>query len=404
MNKISDRIKYWLQIFLIPVYWISFLTPRSRKIWVLGSTFGRRYADNARYFYLYLDEFEKKSIRPIWISRKKEIVRFLKENGKEAYYVRSIKGVYYCLRAKVYIFDNYSKDICFWLSGGARKVNLWHGAGNKATNFDNRFDYLRHPRNFREYISTAITRMSNEKPSHYILATSPTYRDIFASAFQVPKEHIIIEGYPRNVAMLNENIDKLLTGAEEKNLQIITGHKNKGEKVVVYMPTFRNTETMFFDVVNLEKFNIFLREKNIFFMTKMHPKSNAKKEFQRVEFTNIYNIDSDVDPYTFLEDVDMLVTDYSSVFSDFSLLNRPTIIFPFDYKEYSSGTRDEYVPFNEYIKVTKVYSQAELEKSMERLLEKDTDYEGRKWLLERTFSSQDEESSKRLCEKIKEII
>ena len=65
MNKISDRIKYWLQIFLIPVYWISFLTPRSRKIWVLGSTFGRRYADNARYFYLYLDEFEKKSIRPI---------------------------------------------------------------------------------------------------------------------------------------------------------------------------------------------------------------------------------------------------------------------------------------------------------------------------------------------------
>ena len=41
---------------------------------------------------------------------------------------------------------------------------------------------------------------------------------------------------------------------------------------------------------------------------------------------------------------------------------------------------------------------------MERLLEKDTDYEGRKWLLERTFSSQDEESSKRLCEKIKQII
>ena len=69
----------------------------------------------------------------------------------------------------------------------------------------------------------------------------------------------------------------------------------------------------------------------------MHPKSKAKKEFQRVEFTNIYNIDSDVDPYTFLEDVDMLVTDYSSVFSDFSLLNRPTIIFPFDYKEYSQG-------------------------------------------------------------------
>lgn len=402
-STLTNRIKYWMQIFLIPVYWLSFLMPRDKKIWVMGSTFGNRYADNGRYFFLYIDQYEK-DIRPIWISRKKEIVSFLQQNGKEAYYVRSLKGLYYCLRAKVYVFDNYSKDICFWLSGGAKKINLWHGAGNKATNHDNQFDYLRHPRNWKERFSTAITRMSNEKPSHYILASSPVYQELFVSAFQVPREHIIIEGYPRNTALLNPAIDKLLTAKEKENLKLLEQYKHEKKRLVIYMPTFRKTETMFFDVINMKRFNQFLEEHNVVFLTKMHPKSKAKEEFQKAEYKNIHNIDSDIDPYTFLDQVNLLVTDYSSIFSDFSLLDRPTIIFPFDYEEYSNGIRDEYVPFDEYIKVTRVESQNELQEAICKLLEKDTDQAGRKWLLSRTFSAQDGDSSKRLCKKIKELL
>lgn len=122
-----NNLKYWSQLFLLPIYWISFLTPRSKKKWVFGSTFGRRWADNGRYFYLYLSQHEKDKIRPIWISRGKSIVELLNRKGYEAYYVHSMKGIYYCLRAKVYVFDNYSKDISFWLSGEAVKINFWHG-------------------------------------------------------------------------------------------------------------------------------------------------------------------------------------------------------------------------------------------------------------------------------------
>jgi len=39
--------------FLLPVYWLSFLMPRDKGIGLFGSTFGRRFADNPRYFYLY---------------------------------------------------------------------------------------------------------------------------------------------------------------------------------------------------------------------------------------------------------------------------------------------------------------------------------------------------------------
>lgn len=146
LKKFINSIKYWAQILLVPLYWVSFITPRSKKVWIFGSTFGKRFADNSRYFYLYINQFKKSEIRAIWISHDNKIVKFLKENGLEAYYYRSLKGIYYCLRGYVYIFDNYSKDISFWLSGGAVKVNLWHGSGNKKTNYDNKFDRVRHPK------------------------------------------------------------------------------------------------------------------------------------------------------------------------------------------------------------------------------------------------------------------
>ena len=71
-------------------------------------------------------------------------------NGYESYYYHSVKGIWLALRAKVYFFDNYSKDINFWQSGGAVKINLWHGIGNKRINYDNKFDKVRHPKNLWE--------------------------------------------------------------------------------------------------------------------------------------------------------------------------------------------------------------------------------------------------------------
>lgn len=398
------RIRYWLQIFLLPIYWLSFLVPRNKRIWVVGSSFGKRWGDNGRYFYLYLSQYEKENIRPIWISRDKEIVSFLNSHGKEAYYVKSLKGIYYCLRAKVYIFDNYSKDISFWLSGGATKVNLWHGVGNKKINYDNRFDYLRHPRNLKERFSTALTRMSNEKPSHYILGTSPVYVDKFASAFRVPKEHVLMEGYPRNAVLLNDKLEVLPTGPEEENIAQIRTFKERGNRIVIYMPTFRNSEQIFFQVMDLPRFNIFLQEKAIVFFTKMHPKSKVKEVFIRAQHSNIINVAAEIDPYTFLKEADLLVTDYSSVLSDFSLLDKPAIIFPYDYREYMSSSRDFHIPFDEYIKVTRVYTMEQLMEAIARLLEEDTDGAGRQWLLNRTFACQDGDSSRRLFCKICELV
>ena len=373
MKKIIERIRYWGQLLLLPVYWFSFLFPRNRKIWLFGSTFGRRFADNPRYFYLYVNQSEEcRDIRAIWISHNKEIVEFLQQNGYEAYYYHSWKGIWYCLRGKVYLFDNYSKDISFWLSGGATKGNMWHGVGNKKINYDNEHDKVRHPQNMWERFKYFPRRLSDEKPSHYILTTSPMMSEIFSRAFQIPMERVIEVGYPRNDILFREcEIQNLYLPVEQELQDELAEWKLQGKTIVGYMPTFRPSEQKFTEVMDLKEFNHFLQEHSMQFVCKLHPKSQCKQVFQEMDYSNITVVDSEVDVNSFLNQIDILVADYSSVYSDYLLLNRPVVPFFYDFEEYSRDTRDAYFDWDEYMPDRKVYTQDGLEQAIKNVLHQD---------------------------------
>lgn len=404
MNKIKQRIKYWAQLFLLPVYGVSFLTPRNKKIWLFGSSFGNRFADNPRYLYLYASQ-KKDDVRAIWITHKKEIADFLTEKGLEAYYYKSFKGIFYCLHAGAYIFDNYSKDISFWLSGGAKKINLWHGSGNKKINYDNKFDKLRHPKNAWEKFSNFLITISNEKPSHYVLATSEMMGDIFANAFRVPRGHIIVDGYPRNDILFQDcEMTPVYTKQEEKMIETIKEYKKNGFYVLLYLPTFRDSETKFFDVMDLEKFNEFLVDRKMVFFTKLHPKSKLKQEFSRISYSNIIDVDVAIDTYTILGYADMLTTDYSSIHTDFLMLNRPSVLFTYDLEEYSKDTRDCYFDYDEYMPELRTYTMEEFLQGIDAVRKEDSRQAGRLALREKMFKYADCKASERICEKIQQIV
>ncbi|MDO5572612.1 MAG: CDP-glycerol glycerophosphotransferase family protein [bacterium] len=408
--KIGERIKYWSQLLLLPIYGLSFLMPRNKKIWLFGSTFGRRFADNPRYFYLYLCQHPEEGIRPIWISHNQQVIELLNQKGFEAYHYKSLKGIWYCLRGKIYIFDNYSKDINFWTSGGAVKFNLWHGTGNKKANHDNLFDRVRHPRNLWERFTTFPRRLSDEKPHHYTLATSEPLAIISMSVFNTTRDHIIVDGYPRNDAMMStadglyHDFMCVMTAEEEKICKRVLEWKRQGLRIDFYMPTFRDSETDFFEVMDLQKFNEFLKENRIMFLIKLHPKSKLKKQFAGIEYSNIHNIDGENDPYTFMGYVDMLTADYSSVYSDFMLLDRPVVAFHYDYEKYHGNTRDEYVPFDEYMPERKAVTMDELMKATVEVLNDDQYKEKRKVSRDRMFLYQDAEATTRLIQKVRKII
>lgn len=449
MQKIIEGIKYWGQLILLPIYWFSFLFPRSKQIWLFGSTFGRRFADNPRYFYLYITQMTKKlqknekdchetngvneetvadagicrvngkPIRAIWISHNKEIVEFLNEKGYEAYYNHSLKGIWYCLRGKVYCFDNYSKDISFWLSGGALKFNMWHGVGNKCINYDNKHDKVRHPKNVWERFKYFPRRLSDEKPSHYILTTSPMMSEIFARAFRVPENHVIEAGYPRNDVLFedtynlqglqhtndsNMHIKNLYLPEEQKLLNHIFSWKEDGLKIIGYLPTFRSSESKFFDVCDLQELNAFFLEHHMMMVCKLHPKSCCKQTFEKMEYSNIYVVPAEVDVNAFLGKIDMLIADYSSVYSDYMLLDRPVVAFHYDYEEYVKDTRDSYFDWDAYMPEKKARNQRELQQTILEVIEKDVVFEKRKMFRKNIYCYMEGNSSERLVKKITEIL
>ncbi len=364
------RIKYWLQICLFPVYWFSFLVPRNKRIWLFGSTFGRRFADNPRYFYLYLSQNKKSDadkgeVRPIWIGHNKSIIRALTGQGYEAYYNHSLKGIWYCLRGKVYFYDNYPKDISQWLSGGAMKVNLWHGAPLKKIQMDNIYDKVRYPDRRIDKMRHALRRFTDEKPSHYIISSSDFFAPIFSSAFATKK--VLTVGFPRTDVFTGSEIQNLLLDTERDTyykIKELKGHK----KVFLYMPTFRDSETKFFEVMQMERFGMFLKENDYLFCTKLHCKSKLREEFAAIAGENVILIDPNADPYVYVELSDVLITDYSSIYFDYLLTGRPILFFDYDLEEYLAQSREMYFDYDEFTPGKKAASMEELE-----LLMKQTD-------------------------------
>ena len=401
-NSIKERIKYWAQIFLVPLYLLSFLMPRNKKIWLFGSTFGKRFTDNPRYLYLYVSHDKdalERGIRPVWISHNKDVVKFLTDNGYEAYYYHSFKGIWLALRGEVYIYDNYSKDINFWQSGGAFKLNLWHGTGNKKINHDNIHDLIRHPKNTWEKWKTWLRRLSDEKPSDYILTTSEEMKPHFASAFAVSNDHVIVEGYPRNDMLFpntESGIIPVYTDEEHKLLEKIAGYKNEDLKIVVYMPTFRASETKFFEVMELGKFNDFLAEEHMIMLVKLHVKSKLRQQFEAFNYSNILPVNPDIDTYTFLKETDILITDYSSVYTDYMLLDRPVIAFDYDRPDYEKDSREYTIDQDEYMPELKAFNMNELMECIVRLKTEDPMHEKRLESRKRMFKTVDGRSSERL--------
>lgn len=418
LSKLISELRYLSEALLLPIYALSHLFVRDKNLWVFGSTFGNRFADNPRYFFYYLNQMSdeereitginKGEIRPVWITKSPAIAKQLCDMGYEAYLSSSKEGISCCLRAGVYLFDNYSKDISFCLSGGAKKINLWHGVPLKKIQMDNRFDKVRHPENFWKRIYWQLRRISDEKPWHYVLTTSEFLRPIFSSAFAT--KNVLVCGYPRNDCLLGGIRNDLLTG-EKKKLDALMRRvkKKEGCRVVFYMPTFRESETKFFDVVNFTELSRYLKESNLCLVIKLHPKSKLQKQFEEKagnKTGRILLLSNKDDPYEFLKISDALITDYSSVYFDYLVLDRPVIFFDYDRSEYLSKSRELYFDYDGFTPGKKASNWQELREALngiDREKNRDGFERKRKEIRELAVDIIDEHAGRRLLEAVLKI-
>ena len=175
------------------------------------------------------------------------------------------------------------------------------------------------------------------------------------------------------------------------------------------MPTFRDSEKKFFEVMHLESFQRFLKEEHILFCVKLHPKSKLNAEFKALQTEVVQVIDKDADPYTFLEEADVLVTDYSSIYFDYLLTDKPVVFFDYDLEEYLSDTREMYFDYEEFTPGVKAKDQKELEDALKEAIQHRTvadmaEREPYRTIKSKVFDEVKNAASPRMVQDIKEIL
>ena len=158
--------------------------------------------------------------------------------------------------------------------------------------------------------------MCMHKNYDYVIAPSEATKKVFAEAFNVPEEKVVKLGLPRLEYITNAEYDKTRQMLEEYP-------KLKGKKNIVYIPTFRkNKGTDLTEILNYpldrEKYNLIIN---------LHPldTTNAPEEYQ---------IDKKYNSYDLIKLADYIITDYSILSVEGSVLHKPIFLYTYDYEEY----------------------------------------------------------------------
>ena len=218
-----------------------------------------------------------------------------------------------------YIFvDDYVPIFGFLkLDKRVKLVQAWHaGAGFKAVG------YCR----FGKKGSPHPTESCHKK-YNVALAPSKSTIPVFEEVFGVKKEYIYPTGMPRLDGYMNDN--KISSFKKEFYDKY---PKLKDKKIILFAPTYRGVgqKTAYYDYskVDFKRLYDFCKDEYVI-LVKMHP---FIKEHPNIsEYSDRI---MDFSEYPFINDLyyvtDILITDYSSAYYEFSLFKKPIIFFTYD--------------------------------------------------------------------------
>lgn len=312
MKKILKLIVVTLHF---PLYFLSRFVKKREDLWLFGAWYGLKFSDNSRALFEYIANYT--DINPIWMTKDKILLKEIRKKGYRAYAAFSIKGYFYSLKAgKVIISQSILTDANpYLISNKTIKVQLWHGVPIKKIGKDVEKRLVK-----CKWIHNYFYFFNNLKYD-MVLATSVEVAKNMKSAFDVPSSNIKILGYPRN-DILFKGLEKV---KKKKILYAPTLRGNKGDRIDIF-------EKYHFPIAKLESL---LTKYNAAFDFKTHPVNMPPMNFiNKIENIENINFIGDVEINEILAQYDILITDYSSIFIDYLLLNRPIIFAAFDLEEY----------------------------------------------------------------------
>ena len=391
--------KFFFGVISFPFYLSSYFIPRSKHIWVFGAWYGRQYNDNPAYLFEYVKN-NKPDIKVVWLTNNKQIINDLRKKGYNVFHKNSIQGFWNGSRAGVTFINCGYDDVNKYCINSSFKVQLWHGVPLKKIKNDDmvneNIEYSFILRSLRVLLLKLLPFL-NEKYD-LIISSGEKLTDRFESAFNISRNKIIETGYPRM---------DIITSKKFSYSKNVLYDEKSIDNCILYAPTHRrlgNGDNNYFMNLNFADFNQFLKDNKAILLVKMHFYEKLEtNSFSNNEYSNIKLLDdhNSFDINRVLYHVDLLITDYSSVFYDYLVLDRPILFFPLDLSEYQEIDRELYEDYQDSTPGVKCYDWGEIQIHLEKHFFKEDFYQNkREQIFNQFYQFSDNQNCSRIINQI----
>lgn len=333
--------------------------PLNDKKIVFGSFLGKQYADSPKAIYEYMvkhyPEYEF-----VWVFN--ETGRKLPGNAKQV--KRLSLAYYYHMATAKYWVSNMRQPLHLKKREGNVFLETWHGTPLKRLVFDMDEVYSANPKYKKNFYQQS-------RLWDYLIAANPYSSEIFKSAFKFDKK-MLEYGYPRNDTLYENNNEEYITKVKQSLDMPLD------KKVVLYAPTWRDDE--FYEAGKYKfdlKFDLQkLREKlgdDYIIILRMHYFIADNLNIDGYEGF-VYNMSKHDDIADLYLISDILITDYSSVFFDYSNLRRPILYYAYDLEKYRDQLRGFYLDYENQMPGPILKTTDEIIQAIEHIDQIEEDY------------------------------
>lgn len=374
-------------------YYLTLIIPKNKYLWVFGSWKGKNYSDNSKEMFEYMIA-NHPEIKSIWIAKNTKVYDEIKEKGYPVVLYSSFIGKWIVARAGANFQTESNEDTGTYRVGGSKIIQLFHGSGSIKE---------AHLYGGMGAFKKALVKIyADDHSASYWMVASDYFTERYPILYESDPKKITVTGQPRTDLLLRKKPIKYFDNIKDLH---------PCSKLVVYTPTHRSyaqNDKVYMDNQSWETLNAFLKENDIIMFFKPHPLELFKyidsfKEYSNIILVSPKTIIETNDIYEYLHYFDMLISDYSSISSDFLPLDRPVIHYMYDMETFEDSTF-KLNALDKFVAGPIVKTLNELMQAITDGLENDSFADIRHAATNRAYKYIDTNNCMRIYEKVKSLI
>lgn len=323
-NRIAYAVYYHIMTFC--VNFLKIFVRCDDKLILFNSFAGRKFDDSPKAIYEMMRKDPRfKDYKLVWAFHQPD-----KYDTPQKIKTDGFKYFKTALAARVWITNSSVERGLNFKGKNTFYLNTWHGSPIKKMGAD--------------IVSDNQSFRSKGKNCIDIINTQSYFEaDIFSKCFNIPRNHFIEVGLPRNDVLAHYSVEE----CEEIRIKLAIP---TGKKVILYCPTFREYEkdenlgVVLAPPMDLKKWEAELGDQYVL-LFRAHYEVSKVMEVKENDF--VFNVTD----YPALNDLmivsDILISDYSSIFFDYSIMDKCMLHFTYDFDKYEEK-RGMYFDIRDY--------------------------------------------------------